>query len=139
MTEDEELETVARTVHGANCEYNAGLKDPAPDPPWSALPQWHKDMIKARVRRIREAFAAHSRACSRDMYGEEIAELAAIIHQDWADYMTKEKGWELGEKKDPGATPPTHHCLKNWYHLPLAQQRKDTMAIAITAALTEGS
>lgn len=136
MTEDEELEAVARTVHGANCEYNAGLKDPAPDPPWSALPRWHRDMVKARVQTIREAFAISSETHSRDMMAEEIAALAASIHRDWVDYMITEKGWELGEKKDPSATPPTHPCLKNWYVLPLAQQRKDTMAIAITAALT---
>lgn len=116
MTEEELIEGCARAIHGANTGWNVMLKDPAPDAPYDALPEWHKEWICHRVRLI------------MDGYGPE------ALHEDWVDTM-KGKGWKLDDTKNPNGTPPTHPCLKNWRQLPPEQQRKDTMAISIVRNL----
>jgi hypothetical protein len=116
MTEEELIDGCARAIHGANTGWNVALGDVAPDPPFDALPEWHKDWIRHRVQLI------------IDGYGPE------ALHEDWVDEM-KRRGWELGDIKNPTGNPPTHPCLKNWRQCPPEQQRKDTMAISIVKNL----
>jgi|SRR6185437_16105953 len=118
------LVTIARAVHAANAGYNVGLDDPAPDPAsFDILPGWHKQFILDRVRTIKDNLA---------VLDDE--DLAMFIHQQWVDLMIG-RGWELGDRKDPAATPPTHTCLQDFRKLPPEQQKKDRMAIAIVREL----
>jgi len=45
-------------------------------------------------------------------------------------------GWVYGEKKDPDATPPTHHCIVPFSELPKEQQAKDFIFRAVVHSLT---
>lgn len=107
---------IARTVHEANRAWNVHLADPAPDPPWDALPEWHQQMIIDRIILIRMGYGV------------------TAIHEEWVEYMTG-RGWQLGDVKDPASTPPTHPCLKSWSLLPREQQVKDILAIGIVKSL----
>lgn len=127
MTEEELLEGCARAIHGANTGWNVALKDPAPDAPYDALPEWQRDWILRRVQLIRDNLWTY---VSDD-------DLARFIHQDWVDFM-ESMGWKLGTVKNPVGNPPTHPCLKDWLDCSPEQQRKDTMAISIVRSLAEG-
>ena len=120
---DDELTRIARTVHYANVGWNIGLEDPAPDPGFDILPDWHRQFIIDRVRTVRDESVFLS---------DE--DLALYIHQQWVDLMIA-RGWRLGKVKDPAAVPPTHPCLQDWRKLPPEQQKKDQMAIAIVRSL----
>lgn len=122
---ESELLRIARTLHHANVGWNIGLEDRAPDPGFDILPDWHKQFIVDRVRAIKTNLSIL-----------EDEELAWFIHQQWVDLMTSpQHGWKLGEKKDPAATPPTHPCLRDFRELPLEQQKKDRMAVALVRSL----
>lgn len=120
---ENELTRIARAVHHANVGWNIGLEDPAPDPGFDILPDWHKQFIVDRVRTIKEESV---------FLNEE--DLALYIHQQWVDLMIA-RGWRLGAVKDPAATPPTHPCLQDFRKLPPEQQKKDFMAIALVRSL----
>ncbi len=105
---------LARVVHEANRAYNVFLDDPVPDPPWDALPQWHKGMIIARVQAI--------------LGGWDPAD----IHQDWVDTMSA-LGWSFGVVKDPDRM--THPAVRPWGELPVWQRRKDELAVMVVRAL----
>lgn len=109
-------EGIARAVHGANCGWNAYLEDPAPDPPYDALPPEDREMITDRVKLV------------MDGYGPE------TIHDAWVDLMLS-RGWRLGEKKNPAGNPPAHPCLRDWKELSPLQQVKDVMAVGIVRNL----
>jgi hypothetical protein len=109
-------EGIARAVHGANCGWNAYLDDPAPDPTYDALSMEDREMILDRVKMVMEG------------YGPE------TIHDAWIDLMLS-RGWNLGDRKNPAGSPPTHPCLKDWRDLPPVQQVKDSMAVAIVKNL----
>lgn len=105
---------VARVVHESNRAYNVFLDDPAPDPPWDALPDWHRGMIISRVQAILGGWGA------------------AEIHLDWVETMTA-LGWSYGPVKDPDRK--THPCLRRWEELPVWQRRKDELAVQVVWSL----
>lgn len=120
----EQAVRIARAVHAANCGWNAGLGDPAPDPAvFEILEGWQQEFLIERV---------HAIDSERHILEDE--ELAWYIHDMWVNLMIS-RGWELGDKKDPAAAPPTHPCLQDLRKLPPDQQKKDFMAIAIVKAL----
>ena len=118
---------IARTVHHANLGWNIGLNDPAPDPGFDILQYWQQEFLLNRVELIEQNLG---------ILDDE--DLARFIHQVWVDLMISRE-WELGEKKDPTANPPTHPCLQDFKLLPPEQQAKDYMAINIVRGLLEAS
>lgn len=120
---DNELTRIARAVHHANLGWNIALDDPAPDPGYDILEEWHKEFLLDRVRTIKD----------ESVFLDD-EDLARYIHQQWVDLMIA-RGWRLGTVKDPAASPPTHPCLQDYLKLPPEQQRKDRMAIAIVRSL----
>lgn len=120
---DDKLTRIARTLHHANIGWNIGLGDPAPDPGFDILPDWHQHFLLDRVREIRD---------NLPILNDE--DLACYIHQLWVDLMIS-RGLVLGDQKDPAANPPTHPCLQDFRKLPLEQQKKDFLAIAIVRSL----
>ena len=112
-----EIRDIARVVHAANWAYDISLNDPAPDPPLlDILPEAQQERIIRRVELILEG------------YGPE------AIHEVWVDEML-DRGWVLGNAKNPTVSPPTHPCLKDFRLCPPEQQVKDTMAISIARNL----
>jgi hypothetical protein len=107
-------DALARVIHEANRAWNVHLDDPAPDPPWDALPDWHKQMITERITQIRAGLTP------------------AQIHAEWITYLTAD-GWTWASAKDPGRK--THPCLRPYAELPGEQQVKDDLAVAIVTAL----
>lgn len=110
------VDGIARVVHEANRAYNVSLGDPAPDAPYDAIEDWHRRSIISRVIMMIKGYTNTQ------------------IHQAWVDEML-ERGWVLGEVKDPTATPPTHPCLQDLEHCSPEQQKKEILALGIVRAL----
>lgn len=108
------VEDIARVVHAANRELQIIQGDPNPSPPWDEAPEYQ----------IREATAGVEQAL-RGITPEQ-------SHELWCDRMRAD-GWQYGETKD--FATKTHPCLLPFGDLPIGQQQKDILFIAIVRAL----
>lgn len=110
------IEAIARVCHEANRAYCETLGDMT-QPPWEWAPQWQKDSAI-------EGVMFHQ--------GNPDAK-PSDSHESWL--RRKEMtGWVYGPVKDPEAK--THPCIVPYEDLPIEQQRKDALFIAVVHALS---
>jgi hypothetical protein len=108
-------EDIARICHEANRAYCVTLGDTS-QPPWDVAPAWQKESAIAGVEAI--------------LSGECTS--PAVSHARW--YARKQgEGWVYGRTKDVDLK--THPCMVPYEELPVDQQRKDLLFIAIILAL----
>lgn len=112
------IEAIARVCHEANRAYCASLGDMS-QLSWDLAPQWQKQSAILGVM----------------FHLENPNSVASDSHANWTKVKVAE-GWVYGEKKDPNANPPTHHCLVPFEQLPVEQQLKDHLFLGIVRALT---
>jgi len=108
---------IAKVCHQVNKAYCESLGDKS-QVDWADAPQWQRDSAVLGVKLHTNDHDAGPQAS----------------HESWM----KEKvdaGWVYGEKKDPDATPPTHHCIMPFDELPKEQQAKDYIFRAVVIAL----
>jgi hypothetical protein len=110
-------EQVAEVCHGAFAGLQAATGDNFPSPPWLHLAPDLKAAAVEGVRRVRQLGSSLS---ARDH------------HQEWVGYMTA-LGWSRGRRD---AEKRTHPDLADWEDLPVSEQDKDRVFIAIVVALT---
>lgn len=106
---------VARICHEANRAIQHIAGDPDPSPPWDDAPAWQRG---SAIQGVQTALAG-------DLDPE-------AHHQAWCDAKTAE-GWTWGPTKDPVAK--THPCLVPYDELPVRQQAKDRVFLAVVETL----
>jgi len=111
-------EEIAKVAHQVNKAYCESLGDTS-QVNWDDCPEWQK---KSAVNGVN----LHTQ--NRDA-GVEAS------HESWMKEKVDD-GWVYGEKKDPDATPPTHHCIVPFSELPKEQQAKDFIFRAVVHSLT---
>lgn len=113
---DVTAEDIARVVHAANRELQIVQGDPVPSPPWDEAPDYQAREATAGVKEVMR---------NPDLTAEQ-------SHELWVDRMRTD-GWTYGEVKDP--QQKTHPTLLPFAELPIEQQLKDRLFIAIVRAL----
>ena len=113
---DVTAEDIARVVHAANRELQIVQGDPAPSPPWDEAPDYQ----------VRQATAGVAEALRNPELTTEQS------HELWVQRM-REDGWTYGETKDTGQK--THPTMLPFGELPIEQQLKDRLFLAIVRAL----
>lgn len=112
---DEQINNIAKVCHETNRAYCQTIGDNS-QPAWEDAPEWQKssaiDGVKFRL--------------LNPNAGPEAS------HENWSRQKVAE-GWTYGSVKDPVAK--THHCLVNFDQLPVAQQKKDHLFLAVVKAL----
>lgn len=109
------IEDVARTCHEANriyCQSHGDLSQPT----WDGAPDWQKQSAMGGVR----FHMLHPNSNPADS------------HANWLKQKVDE-GWKFGPVKDPDKKE--HPCIMPYECLPLQQQYKDHLFIAIVRAL----
>lgn len=114
---DVTAEDIARVVHAANRELQIVQGDPVPSPPWDEAPDYQ---VKQSISGVQEVIRDPELTPERH-------------HQLWVDRMRAD-GWTYGETKDSGSK--THPTMVPFAELPVGQQLKDRLFIAIVRALT---
>ena len=114
---DVTAEDIARVVHAANRELQIVQGDPVPSPPWDEAPDYQVGQATAGVAAVLR---------DPDLTAEQ-------SHELWALRMRAD-GWVWGEVKDQDRK--THPTLLPFADLPVEQQLKDRLFIAIVRALT---
>lgn len=109
-------EQVAQVVHETHMALNAVLGDPAPSPPWAALPPEGRHQVVNMVAMIKEGASPPD------------------VHETWVAIMLA-RGWVHGEVKDPTAVPPTHPAMTWWDELDIWYQRKVLLAFKVVEEL----
>lgn len=105
---------IAEATHGANCVYSRSLGEHAL--PWNSIPHEEQGSVADGVEYVLSV---------GPLEPEE-------IHERWVAEKL-ERGWKLGEKHD--RFDKTHPNLVPWEELPLSQQVKDRLFLAIVEAL----
>jgi hypothetical protein len=111
----EQVTNIAAVCHEANRMYCLTLGDIS-QPGWMEAPTWQR---QSAINGVSALIAGR--------VGGPIES-----HESWS----KEKlasGWKYGPVKDPEAK--THPCLVPYHDLPLAQQMKDQIFVAIVRAM----
>lgn len=108
---------IARVCHEANRAYCIGLMDYSQHI-WENAPQWQRDSAVLGV----EFHLAHPNSKPEDS------------HNSWLK-VKEADGWKYGYYKD--AEKKEHPCYVPYDQLPVAQQLKDKLFIAIVRALAE--
>lgn len=109
-------EQIARVCHEANRAYCESIGDPS-QRPWDEAEEWQRESAIAGV---------SYRLTNPDAP-------ASTQHEAWM--MDKlADGWRYGPVKDPAGK--LHPCLVPYNELPIEQQRKDALFIAVVQALT---
>jgi hypothetical protein len=111
------VEDIARVVHEANNALQAIIGEPV-NPGWDEAPTWQR---WSSIEGVRDAL--HGTIDGPDEH-----------HNAWAEAM-RQQGWTWGPVKDEAAK--THPLLVPFNELPLLQQAKDRLFLAIVAALRE--
>ena len=111
------IEEIAKAAHQVNKAYCESLGDTS-QLDWDECPEWQR----------RSAILGVQLHTDNPEAGPEAS------HQSWMKEKV-EDGWVYGEKKDPNATPPTHHCIVPFNELPKEQQAKDFIFRAVVHAL----
>jgi hypothetical protein len=110
----EQVEQIARVVHGANIELQKVHGDALPSLPWDAESE--------------ETRQGAIRGVERALTGVTPEEL----HAGWCSDMA-EAGWQQGPVKDRQAR--THPCLVPYAGLPAHQKAKDAVFLGIVQAM----
>jgi len=120
-TEDHDIraEDIARVVHAAQRELQIIQGDPVPAAPWDEADDYQAEQAVAGVQAV---------LADRDITPER-------HHQLWVERM-RAAGWTYGQEKSKERK--THPTLMPWSALPVEQQLKDQLFIAIVRALTAG-
>lgn len=108
---------IAAVAHEANRGICEAIGDDS-QKPWAAAAQWQRDSAINGVR----FHLANPNA------------LPSAGHVNWMQEKL-DAGWVRGPRKDPDATPPTHHCLVPYDELPVEQRIKDHVFRAIVHAM----
>jgi hypothetical protein len=111
------VEVIASVCHEVNRAYCQAIGDTS-QVPWSEAPEWQKVSVMKGV----NYHLANPDSKPSDSHAEWMKEKVAT-------------GWVYGEKKDPDAKPPTHHCLVPFEQLPKEQQAKDYLFLAVVRQL----
>lgn len=106
---------LARVVHEANRALCQGLGDTT-QPPFDQAPSWQ---VESATKGAEAILDGHIRTPSAS-------------HESWSAQKLAE-GWVYGPVKD--ADKKEHPCLVPYEQLPLEQQRKDFLFLAIVTAL----
>lgn len=112
----EKLSHIARVCHEANRAYCRTLGDQS-QPPWDDAPQWQRDSALNGVL----------------FHLENPDAKPSDSHESWMRQKV-EDGWTYGPVKDPEAKQ--HPCMVPYEELPVEQQRKDALFIAVIHALS---
>ena len=87
-------------------------------PSWDDAPDWQKQSAITGV----------------NLHTKNTEAGVEASHESWMKEKVDD-GWVYGEKKDPEAKPPTHHCIVPFDQLPKEQQAKDFIFRAVVHAL----
>lgn len=110
------VEEIAQICHETNRTYCLAIGDDS-QLPWDEAPQWQKDSAISGVRFLQE----HPDMGPKDS------------HDAWCKHKLQE-GWRWGEVKDP--EKKEHPCLAAFDELPITQQAKDYIFLAIVRSLS---
>ena len=105
------LEQVAKTCHEVNKTYCESIGDKS-QPKWDAAPDWQKTSAINGVKFHIENPNAGPSASHISWMNEKISD-----------------GWKYGPVKDP--TKKKHPCIVDYEKLPIEQQTKDYLFIAV--------
>lgn len=108
------VEEIAEVCHEANRTLQRLTFDPLPSPPWSEIEPWQ---LVASVKGVKAALTGVT---------------PAELHAAWCRDRAAE-GWVYGPVKDVGRRE--HPCMVEYTALPLAQQAKDAVFLAIVSAM----
>jgi len=109
------INDIAKVCHEANRAYCAALGDFS-QPSWEDAPEWQKKSAVEGVDfHLKNPFAPPARA-----------------HDEWLR-VKKEDGWKWGPVKN--IEKKEHPCFVPYEELPMEQQRKDSLFMAIIEAL----
>jgi hypothetical protein len=106
-------ETCARAAHEAIRAYCLALGDES-QLPWDSAPEWQRESTRCGVRGV---FQGNTPRQS---------------HQSWLDEKAT-TGWVYGPVKDP--EKKQHPCIVPYDELPLEQQQKDQIFVAVVSEL----
>ncbi len=110
-----EIEDIAAIAHNVNRVYCRRINDFS-QPLWEEAPQWQKDSAIAGVK----------------SYINDPTITPEKSHEGWMRLKLQE-GWSCGPVKD--ADKKEHPCMVPYDELPLQQKVKDTLFLAVVAAL----
>lgn len=109
------INDIAKVCHEANRAYCAALGDFS-QPSWEDAPEWQKkSAIEGVDFHLKNPFAPPARS-----------------HDEWLR-VKKEDGWKWGPVKN--IEKKEHPCFVPYEELPMEQQRKDSLFMAIIEAL----
>jgi hypothetical protein len=111
----EQLDAIAQVCHEANRAYCNTVGDHS-QLPWHEAAEWQRQSSRVGVAAVLDGFI--------DKPGD--------AHRSWLREKEKE-GWTFGFTKD--AEAKTHPCMVPFEMLPLDQQVKDHLFIAVVGAL----
>lgn len=111
-----DIEKIAQATHEINRLYCQFLGDDS-QVPWSQAPQWQRESAIAGVKAVIDG----------------TAKTPQEQHEAWVK-QKRDDGWAYGQIKD--ADKKTHPCLVSYDELPIAQQRKDSIFMAVVEGLT---
>ena len=117
--EDRRIEAIASIAHAANKAYCEVLGDHS-HAPWTTAPAFQKEGLIKGVERCLDALERGEVVAGEDM------------HRAWMDHKLDE-GWRYGP--DKSTEEKTHPCIVEYADLPIEQQVKDSLFIAIIEAL----
>jgi hypothetical protein len=115
LKSEDAIAMIAAVCHEANGEWCAWHGDYS-QPAWGDAPEWQ---ISSAIDGVQHALA-HPDAKPEDSHNNWLASKIA-------------DGWVYGEVKDPEAK--THPCIVPYDQLPVWQQKKDKLFLAIVRAL----
>lgn len=113
MTDDKQVQKIARVVHEANRAWQIECGDPV-SPPWDEAPAWMQHSARAGVRTALEG------ATPEELHDEWVAERGS-------------EGWTWGPFKVDELKK--HPSMVHFSELPAKEQAKDIMFHAIVNAL----
>lgn len=115
MVDATAVDAVARVAHEVNRAYCAAIGD-ATQLPWELAPEWQRDSAISGVQQIRAGLIT----------------TPGDSHRSWLTQKVND-GWQYGEVKS--AADKTHPCLVPFDALPVEQQIKDHLFLAVCRAL----
>ena len=111
----DQIEQIAKVCHEVNRTYCLSLGDTS-QPRWDEAPDWQKSSARNGVR----------------FHIENPDAGPTASHESWLEEKVS-TGWKYGHVKD--GEKKEHPCLIPYYQLPLEQQTKDALFIAVVKAM----
>lgn len=115
------IKTIAKVCHEANRAYCQALGDDS-QPSWEEAPEWQRQSAINGVNHV---------VNNADV---PVSDLEANSHASWLKEKL-ETGWKYGPVKD--VEKKEHPCCVPHEQLPLEQQLKDRLFVAVACALLE--